>query len=65
MLVAFPAASTIFTDPKAYGLSSTQYGTLFRPQVVFAVAASLLGGTLARRFGTKRVWPAWWPIWLR
>jgi MFS family permease len=58
VLVTFPAASTIFTDPKAYGLSSTQYGTLFLPQVVFAVAASLLGGTLARRFGTKSVYLA-------
>jgi fucose permease len=58
VLVTFPAASTIFTDPKAYGLSSTQYGTMFLPQVVFAIAASLLGGALARRFGTKRVYLA-------
>ena len=32
-LVTFPAASTILTDPDEYDLSSTQYGTLFLPQV--------------------------------
>ena len=54
--VTFPAASTIFTDPAQYDLSSTQYGTMFLPQVVTAITASLLGGTLARRLGTKRVY---------
>ena len=38
VLVTFPAASTIFTDPAEYDLSSTQYGTLFLPQVVTAIA---------------------------
>jgi len=57
-LVTFPAASTIFTSPSEYGLSNTQYGTMFLPQVVTAVTASLLGGSLARRFGTKRVFLA-------
>ena len=46
-LVTFPAASTIFTNPAQYDLSNTQYGTMFVPQVVTAVAASLLGGTIA------------------
>jgi fucose permease len=58
VLVTFPAASTILTDPKEYDLSSTQYGTLFLPQVLTAIVASVLGGTLARRFGTKRVYLA-------
>jgi MFS family permease len=57
-LVTFPAASTIFTSPSEYGLSNTQYGTMFLPQVVTAITASLLGGSLARRFGTKRVFLA-------
>jgi MFS family permease len=57
-LVTFPAASTIFTDPSQYGLSSTQYGTMFLPQVVTAVTSSLLAGKLANRFGTKRVFLA-------
>jgi len=58
VLVTFPAASTIFTDPNEYGLTNTQYGFLFIPQVLTAIAASLLGAALARRFGTKRVYLA-------
>jgi len=54
-LVTFPAASTIFTSPSHYGLSSTQYGSMFLPQVVTAITASLMGAGLARRFGLKRV----------
>jgi MFS family permease len=58
VLVTFPAASTIFTDPSEYDLSSTQYGFLFLPQVVTAITAALLGSRLGRRFGTKRVYVA-------
>jgi predicted MFS family arabinose efflux permease len=57
-LVTFPAASTIFTDPSEYDLSSTQYGALFLPQVVTAITAALLGARLGARFGTKRVYLA-------
>jgi MFS family permease len=57
-LVTFPAASTIFTDPGQYGLSNTQYGTMFLPQVITAITGSLLGGKLAHRFGIKRVFLA-------
>src|SRR5262249_6912608 len=55
-LVTFPAASTIFTAADAYHLSNTQYGTLFVPQVITSVSASLLGTGLAGRFGVKRVY---------
>jgi len=58
VLVTFPAASTIFTDADRYDLSNTQYGLLFVPQVVTAIAASLLGSSLARRIGTKQVYLA-------
>lgn len=58
VLVTFPAASTVFTARTQYDLSSAQYGTLFLPQVVAAIAASLLGAGLASRFGTKRVYLA-------
>ena len=29
VLVTFPAASTVFTDPAGYDLTSTQYGAMF------------------------------------
>jgi MFS family permease len=58
VLVTFPAASTIFTDPDDYDLSNTRYGLLFLPQVATAIAASLLGSSFGRRFGTKRVYLA-------
>jgi fucose permease len=58
VLVTFPAASTIFTDPNEYDLSNTQYGALFLPQVITAIATALLGAGLAGRFGTKRVYLA-------
>jgi fucose permease len=58
VLVTFPAASTIFTDPDEYDLSNTRYGLLFVPQVVTAITASLLGSSLARRSSTKRVYLA-------
>ena len=45
-LVTFPAASTIFTAPSSYDLSSSQYGALFVPQMCAAIAASLLGAGL-------------------
>ncbi|HET6920407.1 MAG TPA: MFS transporter [Jiangellaceae bacterium] len=54
-LVTFPAASSIFTDSSEYGLSGTQYGAMFVPQVLTAIATSLLGGALAHRFTAKRV----------
>jgi MFS family permease len=58
VLVTFPAASTIFTNPDQYDLSNSQYGVLFLPQVVTAITASLLGARFGRRFGTKRVYLA-------
>src|SRR5215468_9933919 len=56
VLVTFPAASTVFTDKSEYGLSSTQYGNMFLPQVALAITASLLGAGLARRISNKRVY---------
>jgi MFS family permease len=55
-LVVFPAASTIFTSQNAYGLSSTQYGAMFVPQVIMAITAALLGARLAGQFGVKSVY---------
>jgi len=58
VLVTFPAASTIFTSGKYYSLSGSQYGAMFLPQVVLAIAASLFGARLAQRITTKRVYLA-------
>ena len=57
-LVTFPAASTIFTSGASYGLSAGQYGTMFVPQVVAAISASLAGARLAGRLGWKMVYLA-------
>lgn len=48
-LVTFPAASTVFTNPRAYALSNAEYGALFVPETAMAVAVSLLGDSMARR----------------
>ena len=55
-LVTFPAASTVFTSPQHYGLSSTEYGSMFVPQAITAISASLLGAGLIRRLGIKRIY---------
>ncbi len=54
-LVTFPAASTIFTARSSYDLSSSQYGAMFVPQVITAIAASLLGAGLLWPGLTRRV----------
>ena len=55
-LVTFPAAGAVFTNPDDYGLSNTEYGGLFLPQAVMAIAASLAGAGLRNRLGTKRLY---------
>jgi fucose permease len=57
-LVTFPAASSILTGRHGFGLTSSQYGGMFVPQVLAAIAAAVLGGRLAQRFGLKRVYLA-------
>ena len=54
-LVTFPAASAVFTSPADYGLSRTEYGGMFVPQAVLAVAASLASAGLRNRLGAKRI----------
>jgi MFS family permease len=55
-LVTFPAASTIFTSRAWYDLSASQYGIMFVPQVIAAIAASLGGARLAGKMGWKSVY---------
>jgi MFS family permease len=57
-LVAFPAASGVLTGASDYDLSTSQYGLLFVPQVIMAIAGSLLLPELSRRFGLKRLFLA-------
>jgi fucose permease len=54
-LVAVPAAATILTSADGYDLSASQYGLLFLPQVILAIAGSLALPSLAARIGLKRV----------
>ncbi len=54
-LVAFPAASTIFTNPHEFNFSSTAYGSLFIPQVLIAISASTLSMKLSKRYSSKLV----------
>ena len=55
-LVTFPAASSVFTSPSDFGLSSTEYGAMFVPQAIMAVGSSLLGARLTRSLRAKRVY---------
>jgi len=55
-LVTFPAASAIFISPAYYALSSTDYGGMFVPQAIMAIALSLIGGGLTRHLGIKRIY---------
>jgi FHS family glucose/mannose:H+ symporter-like MFS transporter len=54
-LVAFPAAALVLTSSAGYDLSKNQYGALYLPQVLLAIAGSLALPALARRFGLKLV----------
>jgi fucose permease len=54
-LVAFPAASSIFTGPRGFGFGASRYGMMFIPQVVLAILASSLGPSLARQWTLERV----------
>src|SRR5580704_733546 len=54
-LVTFPAASAIFSSPAYFHLSSTEYGGMFVPQAIMAIASSLMGAGLTRHLGIKRI----------
>lgn len=56
VLVTVPAASLVFTASGAFNFSSSEYGFLFIPQVLAAIAASLLGPWFTRRFGMRVVY---------
>ena len=54
-LVAVPAAATILTSADGYDLSASEYGLLFLPQVILAIAGSLALPSISGRIGLKQV----------
>lgn len=50
-VVSFPASGTVLRS--MHDLSDEGYGSLFLPQTVFTILASLLGGALANRLGLR------------
>ena len=57
-LVSFPAAATILTAADSYGLSESQYGSIFLPLFAGSVLASLLAPDLARQNGLRIIFIA-------
>ncbi|NIF06354.1 hypothetical protein F3J23_12980 [Chryseobacterium sp. Tr-659] len=51
--VIFPALGTAFTDPSLFGLSSSQFGNLFIPQVVCIIISCLGTPFLVNKWGPK------------
>lgn len=53
--VVFPALGTVFTDAKIFGLSQSQFGNLFIPQVICIIISCLLAPFLVNKLGPKKV----------
>ncbi|WP_082891071.1 MFS transporter [Chryseobacterium glaciei] len=53
--VVFPALGTAFTDASLFGLSSSQFGNLFIPQVICIIISCLGAPFLVNKFGPKIV----------
>lgn len=54
-LVLFPAAGNLLVDSGHHSLSGAQYGTIFIPQIVFAVISALGASRIARKWSMKKV----------
>jgi fucose permease len=55
VLVLFPATGSILTSEAHHGFSSSQFGSIFTPQIVLAILSSLLASRLADKIGMKKV----------
>ena len=53
-LVSFPASSSFLKE--AHHLSDQQYGSIFLPQLVFAIVGALAGGNAVRRLSLKTMY---------
>jgi len=51
--VVFPALGTAFTDSSLFGLSSSQFGNLFIPQVICIIISCLVAPFLVNKWGPK------------
>ncbi len=54
-IVAFPALSTIFTSQAEFNLTSTEYGSLFIPQVICSIFFALFSRKLYCAYGLSRI----------
>ncbi len=54
-LILYPAAGTIFTSADYHNLSSSEFGLLFTPQIIFVILASVSAPKLAAKYGMKKV----------
>ncbi|MGX1930978.1 MFS transporter [Flagellimonas sp. 2504JD4-2] len=54
-LVLFPAAGNLFVDNTFHGFSSAQYGSIFIPQIAFAIVSSLSAPKIAECIGMKKI----------
>ena len=54
-LVLFPAAGNLFVDETFHGFTSTQYGSIYLPQIILAIISSLFAPRLANKIGIKKV----------
>lgn len=55
VLVLFPASGSILTSNLHHGFSSGQFGSIYTPQIILAIASSLFASKLADRIGMKKV----------
>lgn len=54
-LVIFPAAGSILMDTEYHGFSSSQFGSIFIPQIILAILTSLMAPKIAEKIGMKSV----------
>ncbi|MFA6917082.1 MAG: MFS transporter [Parachlamydiales bacterium] len=55
-MVAFPATATIFTSASGYGMTSTEYGSIFLPDIIIAILSAVMGGRLAHSCSLKSIY---------
>ncbi|WP_338358077.1 MFS transporter [Yeosuana marina] len=54
-LILYPAMGSIFTDYSQFGLSGNQFGNIFIPQALLAIASALTIPFFVSKYGSKKV----------